>query len=109
MHPPTTAVLLDQRREALARANRVRQVRADLKRRIAEGDLSAAEVILLHQWEVASMRVGDVLTSQRHWGRKRCRRLLTPLRVGEDKTIGSMTERQRRALAAQLRAQNGSG
>jgi hypothetical protein len=96
-----------QRLEALGRANRVRHARAQLKRRIADGGVSAAEVILFHQWEVASMPVGDVLTSQRHWGELRCRRFLTPMGMQQSKTIGSMTERQRRALAARLRANDG--
>jgi|SRR2546430_12788304 len=91
-----------QRLEALARANRVRQTRAVLKRRIADGDVSAADVILLHRWEVETMPVGDVLTSQRRWGDTRCRRFLTAMRMQESKTIGSMTERQRLALAAGL-------
>src|SRR4051812_8613289 len=93
-----------QRLDALARANRVRQARAELKQRIAEGDVSAAQVILFHQWEVEGMPVGDVLTSQRHWGELRCRRFLIPLRVQETKTIGSMTERQRVGVAARLSA-----
>jgi hypothetical protein len=104
MDPGTIDVQAHQRRDALARANRVRQARAELKRRIADGYVSAAEVILLHHWEVESMPVADVLTSQRHWGVMRCRRFLTPMRVQESKTIGSMTERQRVALAARLSA-----
>jgi hypothetical protein len=96
---------IPQRLEALARATRVRQFRAALKRRIADGEVSAAEVILFHQREAEGMAVGDVLTSQRHWGDTRCRTFLTPMHVREGKTIGSMTERQRRALAAGLSAQ----
>ena len=103
MDPGTTAHPR-QRLDALARANRVRMARAELKRRIAHGEVSAAEVILFHRWEVESMPVADVLTSQRHWGEMRCRRFLKPMLVQESKTIGSMTERQRRALAAGLSA-----
>ena len=91
-----------QRTEALARANRARIARAEVKRRIADGGVSAAEVILFHPREIESMPVGDVLTSQRHWGGVRCRRLLLPIGLEESKPIGSMTERQRRALAARL-------
>lgn len=105
MEPATMVVKVDQRLHALARANRVRQARAELKRRIADGDLSAAQVILLHQREVHSMAVSDVLTSQPHWGEVRCRRFLTPMRLQENKTIGSMTERQRLAVAARLSSQ----
>jgi hypothetical protein len=102
MDPGTIDVQPRQRLQALARANRTRQVRADLKRRIADGHMSAAEVILRHRWEVESMPLAQVLTSQRHWGNARCRRFLTPMRLSESKTIGSMTERQRLDVAARL-------
>jgi hypothetical protein len=104
MESGTRDVQPRQRLEALARATRIRQVRARLKRRIAAGQVSAAEVILLHQWEVESMPVAELLKSQRHWGTERCRKFLTPMRLHENKTIGSMTERQRLAVAARLSA-----
>jgi hypothetical protein len=97
-----------QRSEALGRANRVRSARATLKRRIAAGRVSAAEVILLHPWEVESMPVVDVLKSQRQWGDRRCRRLLGAVGLQEGKAIGSMTERQRLALVARLGARTSS-
>jgi hypothetical protein len=93
-----------QHLQALQRANRVRLARADLKRRIGEGDISAGEVILTSPWEAASMAIGDVLMSQRRWGGTRCRKFLAMFRISETKTIGSLTERQRLALAAQLEA-----
>ncbi|MGN6187300.1 MAG: hypothetical protein ACTHOE_00230 [Conexibacter sp.] len=93
-----------QHLQALQRANRVRLARADLKRRIAEGEVTAAEVILTAPWEAGSMAIGDVLMSQRRWGGTRCRKFLAMFRITETKTIGSLTERQRRALAAQLTA-----
>jgi hypothetical protein len=91
-----------QHLRALQRANAVRLARADLKRRIAEGDVSAAEVILRSPWEAASMTVSDLLTSQRRWGTTRCRKFLQCVPMPENKTIGSMTDRQRRALAQLL-------
>jgi hypothetical protein len=102
MNQGTIDVQPDQRLHALARANRIRQVRAVLKRGIAAGQLSAAEVILRHRWEVESMPVAEVLASQRNWGNARCHRFLTAVRLSERKTIGSMTERQRLAVAARL-------
>ena len=48
------------------------------------------------------MEVADLLMSQRRWGRTRCRKFLSAIPLAENKTIGSMTERQRRALAASL-------
>jgi hypothetical protein len=93
-----------QHLQALQRANRVRLARAELKRRIADGEVTAGEVILTSPWEASSMAIGDVLMSQRRWGGTRCRKFLAMFRITETKTIGSLTERQRHALAAQLDA-----
>src|SRR3954447_2085195 len=91
-----------QHLRALARANRVRLARAELKRQIAAEEISASEVILECPWEAASMSISDLLMCQRRWGRARCRRLLTSLGVPENKQIGTLTERQRRVLGAML-------
>lgn len=91
-----------QRMQALARANRVRLARAELKRRVADGRVSVAEVVMDCPWEAESMAVAELLLSQRRWGHTRCRRFLASIPISETKTIGSMTERQRRALAERL-------
>jgi hypothetical protein len=91
-----------QHMRALARANEVRLARAELKRRIAYGQVSVAEVVLESPWEAESMTIADLLMSQRRWGITRCRKLLITLPMSENKTVGSMTERQRHALAALL-------
>jgi hypothetical protein len=91
---------------ALARANKVRLARAELKRRIAMGELDAAEVIMDCPWEAQSMAVGDLLMSQRRWGESRCRKLLAQLQLSESKTVGSLTDRQRRTLACACREQS---
>jgi hypothetical protein len=87
---------------ALERANEVRLARAELKRRVAFGKIDVAEVILYCPWEAQSMAVGELLMSQRRWGEIRCRRFLSQIPISEQKAIGSMTERQCRALAAML-------
>jgi hypothetical protein len=89
---------------ALERANRVRLARAELKRRVALQMTSAAEVVLDNPWEAASMELSDLLMSQRRWGRARCRRVLLSLGLPENKQIGTLTERQRHALAETLAA-----
>ena len=91
-----------QHMRALAQANRVRLARAELKRQVAEGEVDVAEVVLECPWEAESMTIADLLMSQHRWGRTRCRRFLASIPMLETKTVGSMTERQRRALAAQL-------
>jgi hypothetical protein len=99
MDATATAARGPQHMRALERANEVRLARADLKRRIADGQLRAADVILTSPWEAESMAVADVLMSQRRWGRTRARRLLAGIQMSETKTLGSMTDRQRRAVA----------
>ena len=91
-----------QHLRALQRANAVRLARAELKRKVAEGGVSAAEVILSSPWEAESMSVSDLLTSQRRWGSTRCRKFLQCVPIPENKPIGTLTERQRRALARLL-------
>ena len=99
---PATATAGPQYMRALERANQVRLARAELKRRVAIGEIDVADVILDCPWEAHSMAVGDLLMSQRRWGQTRCRKLLCQIPMSEKKTIGSMTERQRGALAAML-------
>ena len=91
-----------QHMQALAQANKVRLARAELKRQIGFGQLSVADVVLECPWEAESMTIADLLMSQHRWGRTRCRRFLGSVSMTETKTIGSMTERQRRELAARL-------
>jgi hypothetical protein len=98
----TVAPACPQYMRALERANQVRLARAELKRRIATGELDIAEVILGCPWEAESMAVADLLMSQRRWGQTRCRKFLAQIPMSEKKTLGSMTERQRCALAALL-------
>jgi hypothetical protein len=91
-----------QHMQALQRANAVRLARAELKRRVAVGAVDAAEVILEPPWEAESMTVSDLLTSQRRWGNTRCRKFLQCVPMSENKRIGTMTDRQRRAIAEML-------
>jgi hypothetical protein len=85
--------------QALQKANEVRLARAGLKRRVADGDVSVAEVLLGEYREAENMTISDLLMSQRRWGHTRCRKLLMQIPIGENKPVGSMTDRQRRALA----------
>lgn len=98
----TIAPARPQHLQALSRANQVRLARAQLKRRVASGAISVGDVILESPWEADSMTVADLLMSQRRWGLTRCRKVLAQIPVSETKTIGSLTDRQRRALASLL-------
>jgi hypothetical protein len=97
-----------QRQAALARANEIRLARAELKRRIAGGDISAAHIILDSPEVASSWAVWDVLMSQRRWGTTKCRKFLLTNGISETKQLGQLTPRQRRLLADQLHATHDS-
>jgi hypothetical protein len=90
---------------ALMQANRVRLARAELKRQVADGVRTVADVVIDCPWEAESMTIADLLMSQHRWGRTRCRRFLASIPMTETKTIGTMTLRQRETLAARLQGQ----
>jgi hypothetical protein len=88
--------------QALAHANRIRLARAELKRRIAAGDVAVTDVLLDPAEEVAGMEIAELLTSQKRWGSTRCTKFMESIGLQETKTIKSLTERQRSAMAAVL-------
>jgi len=95
---------MPQHMQALAHANKVRLARASLKRDIAMGTVDAAEIVRECPWEVHSMTVGELLRSQRRWGRTRARKFLFSIALNENRTLGRLTARQRDLLAEELEA-----
>jgi hypothetical protein len=104
MSAASTVVSAPQHMEALAHANRVRLARASLKRDILGGQTDVVKVVQTCPWEVATMTVGELLRSQRRWGRARARKFLSSLALNENRELGRLTERQRGVLAAELEA-----
>ena len=102
MRQTATKTSEPQRLRALERANEIRLARAAIKRRIALGEVSAAEVILECPDAADTWPVGELLMSQRRWGAMRCRKFLARNQIIETKPIGSLTERQRHLLAGSL-------
>jgi hypothetical protein len=96
------AAMQPQHMQALAHANRVRLARASLKRSVAAGEVGAAEIVRTCPWEAESMSVGELLRSQRRWGRTRARKFLFSVALNENRELGRLTARQRNELAALL-------
>jgi hypothetical protein len=105
--PTASAIQVPQHMQALARANRVRLARAELKRTIARGETEVAEVIRDCPWETESMSLAELLTSQRRWGRTRARKFLQSLGLSENKRLGTLTQRQRTLLGTALEEKTG--
>jgi hypothetical protein len=100
----TVAAAPPQHMQALAHANRVRLARASLKRAILANQLDVTEVVQDCPWEVETMTIGELLRSQRRWGRTRVRKFLSSLALNENRELGRLTDRQRTVLAVELSA-----
>jgi hypothetical protein len=110
MEAASTAVpaMTPQHMRALAHANRVRLARAELKRGIKAGRIDPADVVRGCPWQVETMTVGELLRSQRRWGRARARKFLVALALSEQRQLSQFTERQRNLLARALDAKSRS-
>jgi hypothetical protein len=56
-----------------------------------------------------TMPVGELLSSQLHWGSRRCEKLLRAIPIAETKRLSELTERQRARVADLLVARRGAG
>lgn len=94
---------LNQRMDALARANRIRTERAQLKRDLKAGRLSI-HTLLLHPPEyVETAKVFDMLLAVPKYGRVKVNKILAHCRISPSKTIGGLSDRQRSELVSLLR------
>lgn len=93
---------LEQRREALARANQIRIHRAELKRQITAGKVRAADVVARPGSELATMKVLDLLLAAPKVGRVKASAWLQRCAISPSKTLAGISDRQRGALVAVL-------
>lgn len=93
---------LQQRREALARANRVRAYRARLKVEMKRGERSLRPLLLSPPAELVSMRVFDLLVAVPKVGRVKAGRVLRQAGVSPSRTVGGLSARQRSELLLRL-------
>lgn len=86
----------EQSMSALEVANRVRLYRADVKRKVKDGDVAVADC--LADPLLSTMPIMELLEAQRQWQTTRARRTLFHLGVRET-TLGRLSLRERGQLA----------
>jgi S13-like H2TH domain len=91
---------LDQRMEALKRANDIRVRRAQLKKDLKDGRIQIEEVLRDPPEYVETAKVFDMLMAVPKFGRVKATRLLNQCRISQSKTVGGLSERQRTELVA---------
>lgn len=87
---------------ALQIANETRLGRKRLRRQIAGGEMSAAEVILAPPREAERWPLVELLSSQRYWGQAKSQKFLATAQIDGRKPVGQLTDRQRKLLVTQL-------
>lgn len=92
--------LLPQHLTALARANRVRLERAETRRRVGARELTLEAALELP--EVQGATIAAVIKWLPRWGDVRTRKFLATFPMSEEKKVGTMTERQKRAVVLEL-------
>lgn len=101
VHAPERS--LDQRMEALRRANEVRVQRARLKTDLKEGRVTIESILSDPPDYVGTAKVLDMLMAVPKFGRVKAARLLNHCRISQTKTVGGLSERQRGELLALFR------
>lgn len=101
MHAPERS--LEQRMDALQRANQIRSYRAQLKRDIKAGRVSIHDLFLNPPPLIETMKVFDLLMSTPKYGRVKVNKILVTCRISPSKTIGGLSERQCNELVSMLR------
>lgn len=94
---------LDERLDALQRANDIRAARARLKKALKDGETDIEEVLLDPPEYVLTAKVFDFLLVVPKFGRVKANRILHQCRILPSKTIGGLSDRQREELVNRLR------
>jgi hypothetical protein len=94
---------LNQRMDALARANVVRSARAQLKRDLKAGRCSIDALLMQPPEYLETAKVFDMLLAVPKYGRVKVNKMLLGCRISPSKTIGGLSERQRTELVSLLR------
>lgn len=95
---------LQQRMDALARANEVRTRRAQLKRDLKAGRVDVLDYLLEPPEWIETMKVFDLLLAVPKAGRVKVQKTLLQCRASMSKTVGGMSQRQRSELASMVGA-----
>jgi hypothetical protein len=93
---------LNQRMDALARANQIRVKRAQLKRDLKSGRRTIQSLLLDPPEYVETAKVFDMLLAVPKYGRVKVNKILANCRIAPSKTVGGLSERQRRELVSLL-------
>lgn len=89
--------------DALQRANEIRTKRAQFKRDLKAGRVTAHHYLLEPPHWLETMKIFDVLLAMPKYGRVKTNQILHRVRMSPSKTVGGMSPRQRSEVVSWLR------
>lgn len=89
---------LDQRSDALVKANKIRVERARWKQELKARRVSIQSLLQDPPACLESMKVIDLMLAMPYYGAARVNRILVQQRISAVKTVGGLSDRQRREL-----------
>jgi hypothetical protein len=93
----------EQRAQALAKAAKARQERAEIRAKVKSGKLSFAEIMKkADQPVVARMKVSTLLESLPGYGKAKAHKLMEDLDISESRRVQGLGARQREQLMERL-------
>ncbi len=91
---------MEQRLDALSRANHIRSQRARLKKDLKRGEKKIGDILAAPPEFIKTAKVVDVLLAVPNCGKVKSTKVLNHCRISPNKTVGGLSERQRRELVA---------
>lgn len=93
----------EDRKKALAKAAEARQLRAALRAKIKNGEMTFADVMNTSDDPiVARMKVATLLESLPGYGKSKATKIMTELEISQSRRVQGLGSRQREALMARL-------
>jgi hypothetical protein len=92
----------DQRMQGLARANEIRERRAQLKKDLKAGRVLLAGALLSKEDWLQTMRVGEILLAVPGVGQKKVARAMSGCLLNHSVRLGTLTAERRRELLKAL-------
>lgn len=94
---------LQQRMDALGKANEIRTKRAQLKRDLKAGRKIAHDLILEPPEWLETMKLFDLILAMPKYGRVKVNKIHVQARISPSKTVGGLSPRQRAEIVSMLR------
>lgn len=102
VNAPAPERSLQQRLDALETANKIRIGRAKLKLDVKAKEVDIKDLLAEPPDLIKTMKVFDLLLSAPKIGRVKANKILNYCRISPSKTVGGMSERQRKEMLSLL-------